>query len=115
MKMRLWPVVFILLLGVSRSAWCAVKYSSEGSRDPFFEDADSAPVSLMPTTESAGSLVLDGILWSPQSGSARVNGQKVKAGDRIGSIEIIKVEKRGVRLRRDGEEGYLTKEGIQWT
>ena len=115
MKKRSWPVVFIVLSGISRAAWCAVEYSSEGSRDPFFENADSAPASLMPMTEAAGPLVLDGILWSPESSTARVNGQKVKAGDHIGNVEIVKVDKKGLRLRRDGKEGYLTKEGIQWT
>lgn len=108
--------VFVALLWVCRPAWCAVEYSAEGSRDPFFEDgADSAPVSSAPAAGAAEPWVLDGILWSPGSSIARVNGQKVAAGDRLGDVEIVRVDKKGVLLKRGGKEGYLTKEGIRWT
>ena len=115
--MRLRSVLLILAVSfvMCRAAWPEVHYSSEGARDPFFERAAEPLAVTAPGEGSAESLVLGGILWSPGGGRAQINGQSVKAGDLIGNVEIVAIEKKSIKLKRNGKEGTLTKQGIQWT
>lgn len=87
----------------------AVEYAADGLRDPFRPlIGDNGPVSG-PAVPAEG-FTLQGILWSPASPQAIVNGQVVKPGDRVEGAEVAAIERRLVRLSIDGEERILTLE-----
>ncbi len=89
----------------------AVEFTEVSARDPF------APL-IQPKAEAAiaeGSFVIEappgfytlqGIVWgaNPQ---AIINGEVVKAGDRLGSAEIRVIERKGVTLSENGREVLL--------
>ena len=107
--------LLIILLGICETSRCEVKYSGEGLRDPFFENAEIS-ASTASSVIAPDAWVLNGILWSPTRTRAQVNGQFVKTGDTIGGMEIVSIDRKGVRFRsNNNKEGYLTRQGIQWT
>ncbi len=114
MKRRFWMVFFALFLGAAKAGWGEVQYSPGETRDPFFETDN---LSRRPEAgfSSSDSWTLEGILRSPLTSSAQVNGNKVTVGDFVGDAEVVMIDIKGVKLRRGGKEGYLTKQGIQWT
>ncbi len=105
-------VLFFSLLGPSVLA--EVRYDAEDKRDPFFGVNDAAPVPVV-YDEGTEQWEFEGFLSSPTISYAKINGQVVKVGDRIRDAEVLSIDKKGVRLRRNGRAGYLTKQGIQWT
>jgi hypothetical protein len=63
------------------------------------------PAHLRPTNngETLAAVRLEAILQSGERGLAIVNGKVVRAGDRLGSIQILEVRTDSVRYSRDGE------------
>ena len=106
--------LLLLMLAVSHTAYAEVTYSADGLRDPFFESTSATqPVTI--SDGETGIWVLNGILWSPTMSQAQINGQKVRVGDHLSDVEVVEIDRKGVKLKRYGKEGYLTKQGIQWT
>lgn len=114
MRAHLTSLFLLASIVLCGPAWSEAKYSFESARDPFFEEVEESAATIL-TESPAESWVLGGILWSPTGGQARINGQSVKAGDRMGDVEVLSIEKKGVKLKRNGKIGILTKQGIQWT
>jgi MSHA biogenesis protein MshK len=54
-------------------------------------------------SESLPAIRVEAILQSGERRLAIVNGKVVRAGDRVGSIQILEVSADGVRYSRDGE------------
>jgi hypothetical protein len=63
------------------------------------------PAHLRPTnaSETLPSVRVEAILQSGERRVAIVNGKVVRAGDRVGSIQILEVNTDGVRYSRGGE------------
>ena len=63
------------------------------------------PAHLRPATngETLQTVRVEAILQSGERRLAIVNGKVVRAGDRVGSIQILEVSPDGVRYSRDGE------------
>lgn len=64
------------------------------TRDPFLRGGP---------TGAAGGFVLSGILWDATAPIAIINGEPLRAGDRIGGYQILSIEQDRVSLT-DGEE-----------
>jgi MSHA biogenesis protein MshK len=67
------------------------------------------------TSESLAAVRVEAILQSGERRLAIVNGKVVRAGDRIGSIQILEVNSDGVRYSRGGETNvaHLTAKPMQ--
>jgi MSHA biogenesis protein MshK len=65
------------------------------------------PAHLRPahTSETLQAVRVEAILQSGERRLAIVNGKVVRAGDRVGSIQILDVTTDGVRYSRGGETG----------
>ena len=61
-------------------------------------------VALGDGTRDAGKFELKGVLISPTSRSALINGQVSCEGEFVGRAEILRIEEKGVRLRMGSEE-----------
>ena len=96
------PYLATLLLSMTAKAAVA-----NGLADP------TRPADARPTThgESLKAFRLEAILQSGERRIAIVNGQVVRAGDRIGAIRILEVNADGVRYLRAGESHVARLEG----
>ena len=89
----------------------AHKYDPAGRRDPFVPLAgpDRPVASGLENIASVDDIRLEGIAISPKGKSrAILNGEMVKENDRIGNIEIKKIEKKQVIITFGGVERTLT-------
>lgn len=86
-------------------------YNSHGKRDPFYPIVSEEGDFLSnPEQQENGvkNLLLEGIVWDPAGGSvAIINGSVVREKERVGSYEVVWIEKNRVGLRGDGEEIIL--------
>lgn len=104
-------VVMIALLVWGLGAVCAEDepfvYDSKGKKDPFvplvteegrYLFRENAPTSV-------GDIALEGIIWDSKGESfAIVNDVIMKEGDRIGNIQVLKVEPAKVTFLRGNDE-----------
>lgn len=99
--------LIFLLVWISFASAEGADYDSKGKRDPFvpligIEKAGHTALSKVISIEDVS---LEGIAVGPQSkGIAILNGEMVKEGDRIGSLEIIKISYRAVTISIGGTE-----------
>ncbi len=94
----------------------AFRYDSKGKRDPFFPLAGVARSNVvgLEGIVSITDVRLEGISTGPGGRrTAFMNGKSIKEGDRVGAVEIKKIEQNAVRLTISGAEYSISlpKEG----
>ena len=113
---RVFVGLFFLMLmwgvfGMSSQAE-AVEYTGYSLRDPFHDEFYQAEESQSVVRTSEGvqssSFVLEGVVWNSKRPQAILNGKIVELGGKIGDAEIVAIDKKGVKIRRNGQEFYLT-------
>jgi len=106
-------VVFLL---TQRSPCQIFKYDAKGKRDPFVPlvGVERAKKSGLEDVVSIDDIKLEGIAVGPGGKkTAVINGKMLKEGDKVGVVEIRKIDKRAVTLVVGGTEYNiaLPKEG----
>lgn len=96
------PYLATLLLSMTAKAAFAERLA-----DPT-RPADTRPAT---TGESLNSVRVEAILQADGRRLAIVNGKVVRAGDRVGPIQILEVRADGVRYSRAGETNIARLEG----
>ncbi|OGW90507.1 MAG: hypothetical protein A3D28_05445 [Omnitrophica bacterium RIFCSPHIGHO2_02_FULL_63_14] len=88
-----------------------IPYAGSGLRDPF-ENLDPLPAQEKAGPAAKGfTPVLEGVLWNTEPPRAIISGQIVQVGSRVGTAEVIKIEKHGVTLVYNGKETLLSRKG----
>jgi len=85
-------------------------YDSYGNRDPFMPliTKDGRPITTYAKIGSINDVVIEGILYDPQSGSVVIiNDIILKQGDSISGIMVKKIEKNSVVLSFKDKEHTL--------
>ena len=106
--MRAWGPVVVGVLLFRPPAALAVEYSGQHFRDPF-ESLTPAKSQAVAVKEALPRL--EGVLWNVQPPRAILSGQVVGVGNRVGSAEVIRIEKEGVTIRMKGREYVLSRKG----
>jgi len=99
--MDILKIAFIFMLsasffGVAYSEEEAFKYNTNSKRDPFVPLIGGAASQSkeLAYIESINDIRLEGIIWSPGSGSlVLLNGATLKQGDIVGVVTVNKIEK----------------------
>ena len=109
--MRSSLIVFALLILLAQCALCdGFKYESKGKRDPFVPlvgVSRPAVVSLEDIT-SAEDVKVEGIATGAQGKKVAIlNGEFLKEGDKVGEVELVKVEKKFVTISIGGKSYNL--------
>ncbi|MFH1853857.1 MAG: general secretion pathway protein GspB [Candidatus Omnitrophota bacterium] len=104
-KILMIPVV-LLITGLALAEEDYI-YDAKGKRDPFVPLVSGGGVYISDAYGIGGikDIRLEGIVWDEARGSiAIINGEIVKEGQKIGAVEILRIEKDAVVFIIDGEE-----------
>lgn len=100
--------IFLLSFCLLPFAFCRAQgefvYDAKSKRDPFIPLVTSEGGLLLEKEENIAGILLEGIIYDKNGLSyAIVNGEVVKAGDKIGDYQILKVEKNKVIFIKEGQ------------
>ena len=103
-------ILTVLLIAGSAMAEEDFIYNAKGKRDPFVPlvSKDGAYASDAYGISGIQDIRLEGIVWDEAQGSiAIINGEIVKEGQKIGAIEVLRVERDAVVFNIDGKATRL--------
>ncbi len=82
-----------------------VKYKSAALRDPFIDPTDEKPINDTSKVEaSIRSLPVQGVIVSGNTKSAIINGAIYKVGGKLGTAEVVDIDRDGVIILYNGKE-----------
>jgi hypothetical protein len=109
--MRLLLIAFALLISLAQCALCdGFKYESRGKRDPFVPlVGGSRPVVVkLEDITSAEDVKVEGIAVGAQGKKVAIlNAEVLKEGDKVGEVELKKIEKKSVIILIGGKSYNL--------
>lgn len=82
-------------------------YNALTERDPLRPLINERGEILIKDKNDMGDLFLQGVIYSPQGGTAIINNEMFVEGDMIGVYKVKRIEAKGVFLEKDGEDLYL--------
>ena len=91
-------------------------YESQGKRDPFVPlvGLDRPAISKLEDVTSIADVNLEGIATGAKGRLVAIlNGEIVREGEKFGGIEIVKITKKAITIRMEGNdyEKYLIEDG----
>lgn len=100
------PVILAAMSAAPAAASAEARESrfKEWGENPFVSDRKPAAV---PAATSPGGLTLNGILWDERNPCAVLNNQVVEVGDRVGTWEVVAIEKGRVVVSNGAETQTL--------
>jgi hypothetical protein len=100
--MRRLLIAFALLVLSAQSALCdGFKYESKGKRDPFVPLVGGSRPTVIKLEDitSAEDVKIEGIATGAKGKKVAIlNGEFLKEGDKVGEVELVKVEKKFVTI-----------------
>ena len=109
--MRRLLIAFALLVLSAQCALCdGFKYESRGKRDPFVPLVGGSRPTVVKLEDitSADDVKVEGIAIGAQGKKVAIlNAEVLKEGDKVGEVELIKVEKKSVTISIGGKSYNL--------
>ena len=103
--------IFLMVCGFTLFAQ-EFKYPyAPGERDPFTPLINDRGDVVIHEDTGINDIVLQGIMYSPDSSTVVINNEIYRVGDFIGKHKLKKVEPNGVLIESSGQEYFIKWEG----
>lgn len=93
--------IFIVLILATTQVW-AIEYTGRAGRDPF-SAKDASDLLLAEKNKMTMDVVLNGIVWSTTQPRAIINKKMAKVGTKIGTIEVLEINRDSVKINNNGD------------
>ena len=96
-----------LTLSLTLSAALAGPVAAEGLADPTRPNSWAQVLAPGAVVQQAPSFALESVIFSPSRRVAVINGRTLAEGESLGTLTLLKVDRRQVTVRIDGQRQVL--------